>query len=129
MSAPITGLYCALSAVLIIALAIRVIRLRWQTKTGIGDGGDRRLARAIRIHGNASEYIPIALVLMLVAELNGAGPALLHGCGIALIAARIAHAWGFNRTAGASIGRAIGVVGTLAVMLVLAATNIATFIR
>ncbi len=94
-----TGLYTALLALLLLGLAIRVVVLRWRTKTGIGDGGDRVLARAIRAHGNAIEYVPIALVLLLAAELGGAGPTLLHGCGIGLVAARIVHASGLSRSA------------------------------
>jgi hypothetical protein len=129
MSAPITGFYTALCAFLVLAFALRIILLRWQTKAGIGDGGDRRLARAIRIHGNAIEYVPIALILMLVAELNHAGPALLHGCGIVLVAARVAHAFGLARTAGVSIGRSIGTVGTFGVIVALAAVDLAAFLR
>ena len=129
MSAPITGLYAALCALVVLALALRVILLRWSTKTGIGDGGDRRLARAIRIHGNAVEYVPLALILLLLAELSGASPSLLHGCGIVLVVARIAHALGLARTAGVSIGRSLGVTATFAVILVLAWVDLAALLR
>ena len=129
MRVPITGLYAGLGAVILLALAVRVILLRWSTKTGIGDGGDRRLARVIRIHGNAIEYVPIALILMLVAELSGAAPALLHGCGIALVAARISHALGLAGTAGVSVGRSLGVTATFAVILVLAWVDLSAFLR
>ena len=129
MRVPITGLYAGLCAVILLVLAVRVILLRWSTKTGIGDGGDRRLARAIRIHGNAIEYVPIALILMLVAELSGAAPALLHGCGIALVAARISHALGLAGTAGVSVGRSLGVTATFAVILVLAWVDLSAFLR
>jgi uncharacterized protein len=128
VTAPITALYAGLAALLVLAFALSVIRLRWRTKTGLGDGGDRRLARAIRIHGNAAEYVPLALVLMLVAELNYTGPMLLHGCGAVLIAARVAHAIGLNRTAGSSTGRMLGTVCTFGVVIVLAAVNIAAFL-
>jgi uncharacterized membrane protein YecN with MAPEG domain len=126
---PVTGLYAALCALLVLALALAVIRSRWRTKAGLGDGGDRRLARAIRIHGNAVEYVPLALVLLLVAELNHAGPALLHGCGATLVAARVAHAIGLSRTAGVSFGRMLGTVGTFGVVIVLAAVDLAAFLR
>jgi len=129
MSVPITGLYAALAALLVVVLALRVVALRRSTKTGIGDGGDRRLARAIRVHGNAIEYLPIALILLLVAELGQASPALLHGCGIVLVAARVSHAVGFSRSAGTSIGRFLGTVGTVGVILTLAAVDIAAFLR
>ena len=128
MSVPITGFYAALTALLVLAFAARVIVLRWSTKTGLGDGGDRRLARAIRIHGNAIEFVPIALILMLAAELSGAAAPLLHGCGIALVAARISHALGLSRTAGTSAGRMLGVIATIAVILVLAWVDIAAFL-
>jgi uncharacterized protein len=127
--APITGLYAALCALVVLALALRVILLRWSTKTGIGDGGDRRLTRAIRIHGNAIEYVPLALILMLLAELSGARPVLLHGCGIVLVAARVVHALGLARTAGVSIGRSLGVTATFVVILLLAWVDLAAFLR
>jgi uncharacterized membrane protein YecN with MAPEG domain len=129
MSVPIAGFYAALCALLVLFLALRVIALRWSTKTGIGDGGDRRLARAIRIHGNAIEYVPIALILLVAAELSRASPLLLHGCGIVLVAARAAHALGLSRTAGTSIGRMSGVVGTVGVIVVLAVFDIAAYLR
>ena len=112
-----------------LALAVRIMVMRFRMRVGIGDGGDSRLARAIRIHGNAIEYVPIALVLMLVAELDGARPALLHGCGIVLVVARIAHALGLVRSPGLSLGRGIGVVGTVGVITVLAVFDLAAFVR
>ena len=129
MSAPVTGFYAALLALLLLGLAMRVVVMRWRTKTGIGDGGDRGLGRAIRAHGNAIEYVPIALVLLLVAELGGASPTLLHGCGIALVAARVVHATGLSRTAGASLERVAGTIGTFTVIAVLAAVDLAAFLR
>jgi uncharacterized membrane protein YecN with MAPEG domain len=126
---PVTALYAALCALLVLALAARVIVLRWSTKTGIGDGGDRRLARAIRVHGNATEYVPIALLLLLVAELSGADRALLHGCGGALVAARVAHAIGLERSAGTSVGRFLGTTVTFGVIAVLAVAGVVAFLR
>jgi len=128
LKVPITGLYAALCALVVLALALRVIVLRWSTRTGLGDGGDRRLARAIRVHGNAIEYVPLALILMLIAELGGANRMLLHGCGIALVAARIAHAYGLARTAGASTGRVLGTTVTFATIVVLAATTLSLYL-
>jgi uncharacterized membrane protein YecN with MAPEG domain len=125
----ITALYAALCAFIVLALAVRIMVMRFRMRTGIGDGGDSRLARAIRIHGNAIEYVPIALVLLLVAELDGARPALLHGCGIVLVVARIAHALGLVRSPGLSLGRGIGVTGTVGVITVLAVFDLAAFVR
>ena len=126
---PITALYAGVLALLMLALAIRIIRLRWKLRVGIGDGGDKMMSRSIRVHGNATEHVPIALLLMLVAELNFATPALLHTCGIVLVVARVLHALGLAGSAGPSLGRMAGTVGTVGVVVTLAVVDIATYLR
>lgn len=116
----ITGLYAALGALLILLLAARVIWLRNSRKVGIGSGGDEQLARAIRAHANAIEYLPIALLLLLILELDQTRPALLHLFGIVLIVARVLHALGLSAKSGYSAGRAIGIVITFLVILAMA---------
>ena len=64
----ITAVYAAISALLVVALSFRVIRLRLSTRTGIGDGGHQDLARCIRAHANAVEYLPLALLLLLLVQ-------------------------------------------------------------
>ncbi|MFO1314085.1 MAG: MAPEG family protein [Burkholderiales bacterium] len=127
MSVPITALYAGLCGLVLLALAARVIRLRWSLRVGTGDGGDRALNRAIRVHGNAAEYVPIALVLLLVAEIDRASPALLHACGGVLVAARLLHAIGLSRTTGVSWQRMAGTTGTAAVIAVLAVGGIVEY--
>jgi uncharacterized membrane protein YecN with MAPEG domain len=124
---PITALYAGLLALLLVVLALRIVRLRWKFRVGLGDGGEKTMTRAIRVHGNATEHVPIALLLLLVAELNRAGPTLLHACGAVLVGARLLHAVGLGRSAGASWQRAAGTVGTLGVVVVLAAVDVAAF--
>ena len=126
---PITALYAGVLALLLVVLALRVVRLRWKFRVGLGDGGEKAMIRAIRIHGNATEHVPIALLLLLVAELNRAGPTLLHVCGAVLVVARLLHAVGLGKSAGASWQRAAGTVGTLGVIVVLAAADVAAFLR
>ena len=126
---PITALYAGLLALLLVLLALRVVRLRWKFRVGLGDGGEKAMTRAIRVHGNATEHVPIALLLLLVAELNRAGPTLLHVCGAVLVVARLLHAVGLGKSAGASWQRAAGTVGTLGVIVVLAAADVAAFLR
>lgn len=117
----ITGLYAALVALLMMGLAIRVIRLRRRTSIGLGDGGNRTVACAARAHGNAAEYVPLALILLLVLELNQTLPMLLHVFGIVLVVARVLHAIGLSQTPGVSAGRAIGAGLTLLVIFAMAA--------
>jgi uncharacterized protein len=119
----ITGIYAALAVILIIILAIRVVAYRRTHKIGMGDGDDVELRKRIRAHGNAIEYVPLYLVLLLLLELDQTLPTLIHTFGIILIVARLAHAWGVSHHTGISPGRAIGVVltfgGLLAMSLLL----------
>lgn len=125
----ITAFYAGLLALLLLVLAIRIIRLRWKLRVGIGDGGDRMMLRAVRAHGNAAEYVPIALLLLLAAELNRAQPMLLHACGVVIVGSRVLHAIGLTRSGGPSWPRTVGTVGTMAVVIVLAVSAIAGFLR
>jgi uncharacterized protein len=116
----ITGLYAALLALLMLGLAVRVMLLRRNTSIGLGDGGNRTLACAVRAHGNAIEYVPIGLILLLVLELNQTLPVLLHAFGIVLLLGRVVHALGLSATPGMSAGRAVGAALTLLVLLAMA---------
>jgi len=127
IAVPITALYAGVLALLMVMLALGVIRLRWKFRVGLGDGGEKAMTRAIRIHGNAAEHVPIALLLLLVAELNHARPVLLHACGIVLVVARVLHASGLSRSSGASWQRMLGTIGTVGVIVTLAAADIAAF--
>jgi uncharacterized membrane protein YecN with MAPEG domain len=48
-------MYAALLALLFIALSVRTLRLRATLRIAIGDGGNERLLRASRVHGNFAE--------------------------------------------------------------------------
>lgn len=121
MMPAITALYAGLSGLLLLALAALVVARRRSAKIGIGVRDDRELERRVRAHGNASEYVPLALVLLLVAELSGLGSVWLHVAGIALVGSRVAHAFGLTRSAGTSPGRFVGTLGTWLVILALSA--------
>jgi uncharacterized membrane protein YecN with MAPEG domain len=108
--AHITALYAGILALLIVALAGRVTAIRRSAAVSLGDGGSELLVRRIRVHGNATENIPIGLLVMLVLELNQASATLLHGLGIALTVGRLAHAQGLSGSPGTSVGRFLGTV-------------------
>jgi len=116
----ITGLYVALGVLLVLVLAVRVVVRRWKLRIGIGDGDDKELRKRIRAHGNAIEYLPIGLLALLLLDLDGTTPVLLHACGIALIVARIAHAIGLSRTGGTSPERFFGITLTFLTLLAMA---------
>ena len=69
----VSSFYIVLGALLIIKLSLDVIKLRTLYRVAYGDGGFYELQTAIRVQGNAVEYIPVALLLLLVMEQNGAG--------------------------------------------------------
>lgn len=78
----VSALYAVLGALLLMKFSFNVVRLRMQYRVAYGDGGFSELQSAIRIHGNAVEYIPVALVLLLFMEMNGAETWMVHICGI-----------------------------------------------
>ncbi|HET7592467.1 MAG TPA: MAPEG family protein [Rhodanobacteraceae bacterium] len=123
----IAGFYVALGALLVVALAVRVMWLRNTRRVGLGAGGDAVLARAIRAHANAAEYLPIALLLLVLLALEQTRPGLLHMFGIVLIVARILHAIGLSSASGRSFGRMVGIGLTVAVMLAMAILLIVRF--
>lgn len=90
----ISSVYAALSALVIVWLSLRVINLRRTKKVRLGDGGEQELQIAIRAQGNATEYIPISVILLLLLELNHGHMVLIHIGGIALLVGRLIHARG-----------------------------------
>lgn len=112
----VTPIYVGLLALLHLGLSLRVIRLRNTRKVSIGDGGDHDLKRAIRVHANFSEYVPLILGMLLILELNGIARGWLHAMGGALLGARVLHAWGLSRVHGRSVGRWIGTAVTLTLL-------------
>ena len=122
MTAPMaTLLYAGLAGILFVVLSGRVIRLRYVRKVGIGDGGHADLEQAIRVHANFAEYVPLSLLLISFVEAAGYAAAAVNGLGIALILARIAHAFGLTRSTGTSVPRFLGTSVTFAVILISAA--------
>ncbi|MEN3365539.1 MAG: uncharacterized protein V7606_2813 [Burkholderiales bacterium] len=116
----ITSFYAGLCALVVIALIFQVERQRFKHRIGFGDGGQEKLTLAIRVHANAVENIPLALILLLLWELNGGPVWGIHLAGAGLVVSRALHAWGFSRSSGRSFGRSVGATGTWLVILVLA---------
>jgi uncharacterized membrane protein YecN with MAPEG domain len=121
-SMPITALYASLLVPLYILLAARTILMRFSARISVGDGGDKELLRRMRVHANFAEYVPFALLLMGLAESLALDPRLLHGVGIVLALGRSAHAYGMSRRKDILPLRSGGVIATLSVLIVLAAS-------
>ena len=93
----VTAFYAALLALLFVALSFLVIRQRYRTRLAIGTGDDPALVRAARVHGNFAEYAPLALTLILLAELLATPAWWLHILGLGLLAGRSLHAYGVSK--------------------------------
>ncbi len=124
MVAPVTSIYAALAGFIIVGLAFRVVRLRRREHIALGHGDNKYLRRAIRVHANATEYIPIILILMLLLEINGGPTWQLHFFGVLTILGRLMHAWWLSRFTGKSFGRTWGTVISWGVIIALAISNL-----
>lgn len=106
------ALWVGLHVFLMLTLSLLVVRLRQKHKVALGDEGIPELAQAIRAFGNASEYVPTALMAIVVLAVVEAPPLAIHVAGFVLFSGRVLHAVGISNSGGASIPRAIGMVAT-----------------
>ena len=116
----IVPVYAAIFTIMLVALSLRVARTRGNVRVAIGDGGNKLLLRAIRVQGNFTEYVPMALLLFLFVELQGWPRWLVHGLCLVLLAARLLHAYGIAQEPEDIRLRATG-MATTALLLVAAA--------
>jgi uncharacterized membrane protein YecN with MAPEG domain len=128
MLVPITALYAGILAIIVGVLGFQVGAARSQVGISILHGDDMDLAEKIRRHANFIENVPLALILMSVLELNGTGAGLLHGLGIALVLARIAHPIGLHHDNMRHPLRAVGAGGTFLVTGIAALAAIWQFV-
>ena len=91
---PITTVIAGLLALILVAVSVRVTLLRASKKISYSDGGDKELGWAMRVQGNFVEYVPMALILLGLLEWMGSKPWLIYSLGVALVIARVSHAWG-----------------------------------
>src|ERR1700712_5432001 len=110
MILPINTLSVVVSAAMLIALSVPISLRRARLGIEIGDPHeDVTLTRRIRAHGNFTEYVPLALLLIALVEASKN----LHAAtalAVVLLVARIAHAAG--TLAGVTWLRGIGMLGT-----------------
>jgi uncharacterized membrane protein YecN with MAPEG domain len=124
--APVTAVYAAVLGLLFVILSVGVIRNRRRARIALGSGDDAHLHRATRAHGNSAEYVPLALVLLLLGELGGTSTWLLHGVGLSLLTGRAAHAYGVSQTEEDYRFRVFGMALTFAAIVASALGCLAT---
>ncbi len=117
----VTSLYAALLAFVCIALSAPVGLMRGKKQIPLGDNGDAEMIVAIRRHANFIEYVPIALILLALVELNGGSKTWLHALGTALVVARLVHPFGLDAK---NLNKWQRLAGTAATLLVIAASAV-----
>ena len=110
---PVTALTALALATLLLALTIHVIAGRRAGGIVHGDAGDAAFAKRIRGHANAAEQVPIALIVLGLAEYRAAPLWLLVPLAVLLVAGRLAHAAYFARPGLTFRLRVFGMLATL----------------
>jgi hypothetical protein len=114
---PVSLTTAAAAALINFWLGWRVSQVRISEKISIGDGGNLRLIARMRAQLNFAEYAPIVLILLALIEL-ARGPNLwLWIVALVFVLARVLHAIGMD---GWRLGRMLGILSTMLVMLGLA---------
>lgn len=114
----ITALYAGLLGLLLVVLSLRVIIVRYKSRTALGDAGDERLRRRIRVQGNFAEYAPLAILLIAINEHLGMVSWGVHALGAALVLGRCSHAFGVSQHPETLAFRQAGMVTTFTVIII-----------
>jgi len=125
----IVWLYAALLALLFVGLSMRTLRMRRGLGIVIGDAGNERMLRAMRVHSNFAEYVPLNLLLMYFVEASGASPWFVHALGICLLVGRVSHALGVSQVRERYAFRTVGMALTFTPMIAAAFRLLAAYVR
>ena len=106
----VVALYACIMAFMFLVLSYRVIFLRYKRKIPVGDGGDKEMMTLIQARSNIVDYVPLALLMMLILEILGTKALFLHGFGLSIIVSRLLQGWGLSVSSGGSWGRISGAI-------------------
>jgi uncharacterized membrane protein YecN with MAPEG domain len=120
----ITLIIAAALGLLNVWLGARVIRWRFSRRIPYGHGDVPAMEARCRAHANFNEYVPIALILMGLVEMNVGTSRWLWAIGALLVVARVLHPFGMDRPA-PNPYRILGIVLTLVSLLLLVGWAIA----
>ncbi len=113
----ITPLYAALIALIFVVLSVRTLLLRRRLGIAIGTGEDQKLTRAMRVHSNFAEYVPLALILFYFLEVETEADLWIHVLGVSLIIGRLLHAYGVSQVEENYRFRVAGMILTLGCLI------------
>jgi len=125
----VTALYAGLLGLLAVAVAFPPGMLRGKLNISVGDGGNPALLLAMRRHANFAEWVPLALILIALLELNGVSTRAIHSLGAALVIARLLHAIGLKSDTMQSIGRGLGAMATALITVTASVWLLVVFVQ
>lgn len=114
----VTAIVAAICALIFVGMSADTAYQRFHHRVPLqGFGDNKHVNRAARIHGNFAEYVPLAIVLLLVLELGETPRPWLMGLGGTLVVARLLHWFGLKTSSGPTPYRTAGVALTWAVLV------------
>jgi uncharacterized membrane protein YecN with MAPEG domain len=93
----VTSLYASLLTLMFVFLSVRTLRLRRRLRIAIGDASHPEMLRAMRVHANFAEYVPLSLLMLYFVEASGANAVFVHAIALCLVIGRAAHAYGLSQ--------------------------------
>ncbi len=108
-----TPLYAAIIGLVFVVLSVRTLLLRRRLGVAIGTGEDPELTRAMRVHSNFAEYVPLALILFYFLEVETDADLWIHVLCVSLIVGRLLHAYGVSQVEENYRFRVAGMILTL----------------
>ena len=117
MDIHVTLLFAAIFGILHVIFTLRVGGYRFRSGISLGDGDDKELLNRIRAHGNFTENVPIALLLLLLNDLNGLADDTLMLLGSILLVSRLVHYLMIVTRSLPIVLRPLSMIGTLGTIL------------
>lgn len=114
----VTPIYAAALGLMMIGLSMYVSALRAGQDVSIGAGSDPALLERIRRHGNFVENVPMALLLIAMAELTGLPSVWIHIACLVLLLSRVIQPLGLHHNKTFTALRLAGNLGTFAALLI-----------
>lgn len=117
-------LLVAANSSILIALTINVSRLRMKHKVSWGDGGNKDLMKAIRVHSNGTEQVPIYALIILSLSFTTTTGIVLPILVATFTLSRLIHAYGMlcRKPILRRVGAAVTYVSQLAATIALLAS-------
>ena len=107
----------AVFGLLHVIFTLRVGNYRFKSRISLGDGGDPEMRNRVRAHGNFIENVPIAVLLILLNDLDGAQDNTLILMGSILLTSRLTHYLTIATRRLPVILRPLSMIGTLGTIL------------